>query len=222
MSQEKHTIYLIRHGLTYQNLRREYQGSILDYDILPESRLLIEQRQKRGAAPLIRTLWVSPLIRARQTAELYFPGMDQEIVPDLMEREFGDWDGRTHDDLWPSDPLYVKFVKSLGRVTPPGGEPFDLFFARMERVMDSIGDLAAKSPDRFPLGLVFHGGPILYLTDHLLDEGNPLHRYNSKGAGGLRLELGIDPFRVIEASELFTDDIPVEKTPFYLDFKDNR
>ncbi len=222
MSQETHTIYFIRHGLTYQNLRREYQGSVLDYDILPESRLLIEQRQKRGAAPFIRTLWVSPLIRARQTAELYFPGMDKEIVPDLMEREFGDWDGRTHDDLWPSDPLYVEFMKSLGRSTPPGGEPFDLFFARMKRVMDAIEELAGKSPGRFPLALVFHGGPILYLTDHLLEEDNPLHRYYTKGAGGLRLEISTEPLRVTEAGELFTDDIPVENTPFYLDFKDRR
>ena len=63
MSRERHILYLIRHGLTLQNLQREYQGSVLDYGILPESRLLIEQRQKRGVTPEIRTLWVSPLLR---------------------------------------------------------------------------------------------------------------------------------------------------------------
>lgn len=220
MSQTKHTVYLIRHGLTCQNLRREYQGSVMDHNILPESRLLIEERQKRGAAPLIRTLWVSPLVRARQTAELYFPHMEAEIVPDLVEREFGDWDGRTHKDLLSSDRLYVEFVRSFGHVTPPGGEPFDRFCERMKRVMDAIEALAKKSSDRFPLALVFHGGPILHLTDYLLPEKDPLHRYYTKGAGGLRLEVGTDPFRVTEASELFTDDIPVEETPLFLDFQD--
>lgn len=219
MSQGRHTVYLIRHGLTSQNLRREYQGSVLNYGILPESRLLIEERQKRGAVPPARTLWVSPLLRARQTAELYFPHLEGELVPDLVEREFGDWDGRTHKDLMSSDQLYMEFLQSFGRVTPPGGESFEDFFKRMQRVMDAMGKLAQSAPDRFPLALVFHGGPILHLTDFLLSPEDPLHRYHCKGAGGLQLEIRFDPFRVEEARELFTDDIPVEKTPFYLDYQ---
>ncbi|HPX93709.1 MAG TPA: histidine phosphatase family protein [Bacillota bacterium] len=219
MSRERHILYLIRHGLTLQNLQREYQGSVLDYGILPESRLLIEQRQKRGVTPEIRTLWVSPLLRARQTAELYFPGMDMELMPDLMEREFGDWDGRTHDELLLSDPLYPKFLDTFRRLTPPGGEAYDLFIERLDRIMDAVQTLADQAPGSFPLALVFHGGPILHLTDRLLPEAHPLYRYFTKGGGGLRLVFETGPLRVLEASELFTDDVPVEKTPFYLDFK---
>ena len=219
MQEKGHTVYLIRHGLTFQNLRREYQGQILNYDILPESGLLIEQRQKRGASPSIRTLWASPLIRARRTAELYFPDMDIELVPDLVEREFGDWDGKTHQELTATDPLYNEFVESFGRVTPPGGESHEDFAARLDRVMAAVEDLAKESPESFPLALVFHGGPILHLSDQLIPQDHPLHRYNTYGAGGLRLELAFGPLRVLEAEELFTDDLPVEKTPFYLDYK---
>ncbi len=213
-----YTVYLIRHGLTYQNLCREYQGSILNYDILPESQALIESRQKRGASPKINTLWASPLLRARRTAALYFPDMEMEYDNDLMEREFGRWDGKTHEGLL-DDPEYRAFLASYGRTTPPGGEGFEPFFERLERVMANIEHLAKTSPERFPLGIVFHGGPILHLTDHLLEEDDPLHRYYAKGAGGLKLEIATDPFRVQSAEELFTDDLPVEKTPFYLDFE---
>lgn len=213
----KHTVYLIRHGLTYQNLCREYQGSILNYDILPESEALIESRQQRGASPKINTLWASPLLRARRTAELYFPDMEMEYDNDLMEREFGEWDGKTHDELL-QDPEYQTFLKSFARTTPPGGEAYEVFFGRMNRVMEKIEDLAKKSPERFPLALVFHGGPILHLTDHLLEDDHPFYRYYTKGAGGLKLEIATEPFRIVEAQELFTDDLPVEKTPFYLDF----
>lgn len=216
MHKQTHTLYLIRHGLTLQNLKRQYQGSILDYPILPESRILIEQRQKRGAVPNIATLWSSPLVRARQTAELYFPGMDIELMPDLMEREFGDWDGRTHGEMIENDPDYQAFLKTFGRTTPPGGESFDTFFARMERVMEAIEALARRSPEAFPLAIVFHGGPILHLTEHLLDDNHPFHRFRSKGAGGLQLEIMAEPLRVEMIGEIFNDDIPVEETPFYL------
>ena len=117
MTDKTYTLYLIRHGLTYQNLCREYQGSILNYDILPQSRDLIESRQQRGAAPSIRTLWASPLVRARRTAELYFPDMDMEYINDLMEREFGEWDGRTHDELL-EDAAYQDFLDKFGQATP--------------------------------------------------------------------------------------------------------
>ncbi len=218
MTDKTLTLYLIRHGLTYQNLCREYQGSVLNYDILPESRDLIESRQKRGASPSIRTLWASPLVRARRTAELYFPDMEMEYVNGLMEREFGDWDGKTHDQL-ADEPDYQNFLDTLGQATPPGGEPFEAFNARMQRVLGRIEDLAKEAPEAFPLGIVFHGGPILYLTNQLLEEDHPFHLYYSLGAGGLELEIALEPLRVLSVRELFTDDVPVEKTPFYLDFK---
>lgn len=218
MTENTHTVYLIRHGLTYQNLCREYQGSILNYDVLPESRHLIEQRQKRGASPTIRTLWASPLVRARRTAELYFPGQAMEYMDDLMERDFGEWDGSTHEELL-SDPRYLEFYKSRGLTTPPGGESYEVFFGRVERVLERIDSLIKESPYQFPLGIVFHGGPISRITGHLMDEEHPLHRYQALGAGGLKLEMLSDPLRVVSAEEIFTDDIPVEKTSFYIDFE---
>ena len=61
MKEKTITVYFIRHGLTFQNLCREYPGSIQNNDILPESAMLIRQRVRRGTVPEVKTLWVSPL-----------------------------------------------------------------------------------------------------------------------------------------------------------------
>lgn len=219
MNKHTKTVYFIRHGLTFQNLCREYQGSILNNDILPESAMLIRQRQRRGAVPDIETLWVSPLKRARSTAELYFPGKKYELMPELQEREFGQWDGQTHDELILKDPIYREFLDSLGNVTPPDGESPEVFVARMQVVLERIEHLAQTAPEDFPLALVFHGGPILYLTSQLIPKDKPFWRHYSLGAGGLKLELAFNPLRAVSVEELFSDDVPVENTPFYLDFK---
>jgi alpha-ribazole phosphatase len=218
MKEKTITVYFIRHGLTFQNLCREYQGSIQNNDILPESAMLIRQRVLRGAVPDVKTLWVSPLKRARSTAELYFPGKEYELVPELQEREFGQWDGMTHAELL-NDALYREFLNSLGRVTPPDGEPFDAFGARLQVILERIEQFAQAERDQFPLALVFHGGPILHLTDRLVPEDEPYWRHYSLGGGGLKLELALNPLRAVSVEEVFNDDVPVEKTPFYLDFK---
>lgn len=218
MNEKTRTVYFIRHGLTYQNLCREYQGQIQNYDILPESAMLIQQRERRDVVPAVQTLWVSPLKRARTTAELYFPGKEYELVPELQEREFGQWDGKTHDMLL-DDPLYIEFINSFGNVTPPDGEPFETFRKRMRVVLDKIEQFAQSEPENFPLALVFHGGPILHLTDRIIPQDEPFRRYYSLGGGGLKLELALNPLRAVAVEELFNDDVPVEKTPFYLEFK---
>lgn len=218
MSKKSVTLYLIRHGLTKQNLARQYQGIKLNYDILDESRDLILHRRGRGDVPEINTLWVSPLMRAKNTASLYFPDMKQHLDPDLQERDFGCWDGLTHEELLAKQE-YVEFLEKKGAMTEiTGGESWDSFQGRLERVLVAIEELAKKTPDQFPLALVFHGGPIFYLTYRLLPEGHPLSLYSCNGASGLKMELMTDPLRAVEASELFTDKLDVEYTPFYQEY----
>lgn len=218
MSKKTMTLYLIRHGLTQQNLERQYQGTKLNYDILDESRELILHRRDRDDVPEIKSLWVSPLVRARSTATLYFPGMTQHIDSDLQERDFGSWDGLTHDELL-AKPEYVEFLEKKGAMTEiTGGESWDSFQGRLERIILAIEEFAKKSPDQFPLALVFHGGPIFYLTHRLLPEGHPFSLYSCKGAAGLKMELMTDPLRAVEVSELFTDKLDLEYTPFYQEY----
>ncbi|NLC40114.1 MAG: histidine phosphatase family protein [Clostridiaceae bacterium] len=216
MTKEKFTVYAIRHGLTYRNLNHEILGSKLCSELLDESIVLIKERRDRGIVPKINSLWCSPLMRAISTAELYFPGMDIELKDCLAERDFGEWDGRPVAEL-KTEAGFINFAETDGRTKPPGGETYDDYQKRIMLAISDIESLAQRSPDSFPLALIFHTGPIRSLSEYLLPEDHELFRYLSPGAGGLQLDFTLDPFTVVRASELFTDDTPIEKTPLWQD-----
>ena len=76
----------------------------------------------------------SPLARARRTAELLFPGFAIEFVPELAERGLGEWEQKRWDDVeagWPE--LAARASLDWFGTTPPGGEPWGVFVARVER-----------------------------------------------------------------------------------------
>ena len=75
-------LLMIRHSSTRGNLLRQYVGS-QDHPLAPEGVALAERR--RGEMPPIDGLWVSPMLRCRQTAEILFPGVEQRLVDALKE-----------------------------------------------------------------------------------------------------------------------------------------
>ena len=99
-------LYLVRHGQTDWNLQRRIQGST-DIPLNDTGR---EQAARAGRL-LARRHWdvlaSSPLARAYETAEIIgadiglgtFGPPDIEIVPDLVERAYGEAEGLTDDEL---------------------------------------------------------------------------------------------------------------------------
>ena len=95
-------LLLLRHSITPGNLKRQYIGST-DQPLAPEGEALA--RKRRGEMPEIGGLWVSPMLRCRQTAALLFPGVEQRQVPQLRECAFGRVEEKTWEEL-KDDPLY--------------------------------------------------------------------------------------------------------------------
>ena len=106
-------IYLLRHGQTEYNAQHRYQGQ----QDIPLSAAGRAQLRPAGFMPDVA--YVSPLIRARQTAEIFFPGCPQIIVQDLREMCFGSFEGRHYIHI-EHDPT-----------TLPGWKPTRLLPARM-------------------------------------------------------------------------------------------
>ena len=61
-------IYLLRHGLTAYNAEKRYQGQ-RDIPLCPAGRAQLRQADLRP-----ETVYITPLCRTRQTAEVLFPG----------------------------------------------------------------------------------------------------------------------------------------------------
>ena len=81
-------------------------------------------------------MWTSPLIRARETASLAgFP--DALVSPDLVEWDYGSYEGRTALDIRNDAPGWEIF-----RDGAPNAEPLSSVARRADRVVAAVRDEA--------------------------------------------------------------------------------
>jgi alpha-ribazole phosphatase len=99
---------------------------------------------RRQAGELLKdarlaVVYSSPLRRARETAELLARGATIEIVDDLREITYGDWDGRTWAEIEAVDPdMARRKMEDWRGETPAGGEAWDQFVARVMVAFERI------------------------------------------------------------------------------------
>jgi alpha-ribazole phosphatase len=101
-------------------------------------------------------VYASPRIRAVETAELAF---GVRPIPDerLRELDFGDFEGRTYDDIEHAHPeLYRRWMETPTQVEFPGGESYALL---RRRVLAALGEIRARHPAE-TVAIVAHGGVV--------------------------------------------------------------
>lgn len=121
-------IHLIRHGLTRANLEGLYCG-VTDLPLCPEGTAELTHLAATYSYPFVDVVYCSPLLRARQTAEILFPGCALELVDSLREISFGIYEGRALAEL-KNDDAFQKWVSFGSSHVPPGAEPHDVFARR--------------------------------------------------------------------------------------------
>ena len=113
-------LFLLRHGLTDWNAEKRIQGSI----DRPLSEAGIAQIQKRALPESLRhlTWYCSPMLRARQTAEL-MQIQSPVLEPALKEMNWGDWEGKILKPLRKQLGDSMRDNEARGcDFCPPGGE----------------------------------------------------------------------------------------------------
>ena len=118
---------LLRHAMTQGNLEKRWTG-VTDEPLAPEGAALA-RRCARPQGRIPRRVWVSPLLRCRQTASLLFPGAELMPLPGLRETDFGPFENKNHQEL-AGDPLYEDWTRSVGRIPVPGLESREEVAAR--------------------------------------------------------------------------------------------
>lgn len=137
-------LVLLRHGHTKWNKERRYLGSS-DLPLLPEEReklaALREQPELTGS---FWRVYCSNLLRCRETLSSIAPSLEAKAVYDsrLQETCFGEWEGRTYEQL-KNNPQYRSWIDDPAAVTPPGGEAWEDFAARLEQFLSGLVDEAA-------------------------------------------------------------------------------
>ena len=165
-------IIFIRHGATAGNLERRYIGRTDE----PLCALGIEQAEKLKGRFKPDYLFVSPMLRTRQTAEIAFPSMEYETVDDLRETDFGIFEAKTADEL-KDDINYVNWLESMCLDPIPDGERVDDF---KNRCCKAFSEIVEKLPENSTVAFVVHGGVIMSTLERFGDEGKNFYDYHIK------------------------------------------
>jgi broad specificity phosphatase PhoE len=91
------------------------------------------------ALPPVKVIYTSQLRRARETAEALARPVPVVVDAELNEISYGEWDGLQWSIIEQRYPdLAKQKLADWTAVTPPGGEDWALFAARVSRALDRI------------------------------------------------------------------------------------
>ncbi|MGC4934896.1 histidine phosphatase family protein [Gordonia sp. DT30] len=175
-------VVLVRHGQTALSVERRYSGRgnppLTEFGVV----------QAEGAAERVllespvAAVVSSPLARARHTAQVIADRLGEGLLggavhggevlvdDDLIENDFGAWEGLTFAEAKARDPqLHARWLADHS-VPAPGGESFTETAARVIAANDR---LLARYPGQTVV-VVSHVTPIKSLLQHALDVGPQL------------------------------------------------
>ena len=165
-------IIFIRHGATAGNLERRYIGRTDE----PLCTLGLEQAEKLRGKFKPDYLFVSPMLRTRQTAEIAFPNMEYETAADLRETDFGIFEAKTADEL-KDDKHYVNWLESMCLDPIPEGESVEDF---KNRCCKAFLEIVEKLHENSTVAFVVHGGVIMSTLERFCNEGKSFYDYHIK------------------------------------------
>ena len=136
-------LFLLRHGNTDWSDSRKHTGRTdIPLNASGEQHALLLGSRLKGET--FARIFVSPLIRVRRTCQLAGFAEDAEVDPDLIEWDYGDYEGLLTADVHRTRPDWY-----LYRDGAPGGESPEQVAVRADRFIQRVrpidGDVAAFS-----------------------------------------------------------------------------
>ena len=132
MNMQRQQVYLIRHGETEWSLSGRHTG-ITDIPLTENGRRAAKRLETALTKETFTAVLTSPLERARKTSELAGFGGRAEIEFDLMEWNYGEYEGLTSKQIREKVPGWILFRDGC-----PGGESPEQIGARVDRVIARV------------------------------------------------------------------------------------
>lgn len=178
-------LFIMRHGKTDWNAMHKLQGRT-DVPLNEEGRKMAREAHDRYLDVPIDVCFCSPLVRARETAELFLKDRNIPIYYDerLQEMSFGEFEGmeNTFDD--PNCAINVLFQHPEKYVTSIGGaETFEKLYARTgEFLQEKVEPLLQLGKTVLIVG---HGAMNCSIVCQV--KGLPIEKFWSEGIEQCRL-----------------------------------
>jgi probable phosphoglycerate mutase len=132
MSDKLPKIYLARHGETEWSLSGQHTG-VTDIPLTERGKRNARSLGERLQGTHFVKVLTSPLQRAKRTCELAGFGAQAEVDGDLVEWNYGEYEGKRTADIRKERPDWYLFRDGC-----PGGESFDAIGKRADRVLDRL------------------------------------------------------------------------------------
>jgi probable phosphoglycerate mutase len=183
MSTQLSSIYLARHGETAWSLSGQHTGKT-DLPLTERGERNAKRLGERLQGRTFTRVFTSPLERARRTCELAGFGQVATVDPDLVEWDYGDYEGLRSADILRQRPDWQLFRDGC-----PNGETVAEIGARADRVLARLralsGEVVVFSSGHFLrvlaarwLGLEASGGRLLFLSTASLSILGHEHQVN--------------------------------------------
>ena len=148
MSETLPVIYVARHGETAWSLSGQHTG-LTDLPLTERGERNARRLGERFKGLSFAKVFTSPLQRATRTCELAGFGAAAEIDRDLLEWNYGEYEGRRTAEILAERPGWQLFRDGC-----PGGESPDQIGARADRVVSRLRAI--------------HGDVLLFSSGHFL------------------------------------------------------
>ena len=157
---KSYIIHFIRHGAIDETLSGKYIGTT-DVPLSDKGKTDLKKLDYEYRYPGTQVVFTSPLKRCTETCRILYPEQNPLSIANLSECNFGEWEGKTADEL-KSDPDFEKWLAGDNSVKPPRGESNADFTRRICRMFESIVEGLMKTGTTESV-IVTHGGVIMTL-----------------------------------------------------------
>ena len=151
--------------------------------------------------PKVDYIVTSPMRRCKQSAELLYPGVPAFSCEMLKETDFGDFEGKTYEELKDNED-YQRWLMNGAEGFVPNGESRAEFVSRcIDGFHDVMDKLCKMGVER--VAIVVHGGTIMALMSEFAEEKQEFYYWQVKNGKGYVVHVDMARWKI--GNKIFTD-----------------
>lgn len=180
-------IHLIRHAMTRESQEGKYIGHT-DVPLSEAGVAQLESMKEEYIYPVADVVFSSPLSRCTDTARILYPEAQIVTVDELIEYNFGEFEGRTAEELHEKEELFDDWLRGERDVEPPFGESNADFAKRVCTAFAAIAEGVMKAGTEDTV-IVTHGGVIMTIMAAFALPEASMHEWLTPNGCGYTLRL---------------------------------